>query len=331
MKKVLEHLFGHKHLDRASAKEVLLNLSQGKYNETQMAAFLSVYLMRSITLEELSGFREALLELCLRVDLEGYDAIDLCGTGGDAKNTFNISTLAVFVTAGAGGRVAKHGNYGVSSASGSSNVMEYFGYTFRNDAGRLRKEIETSGVCFLHAPLFHPALKNVAPVRKQLGVKTFFNVLGPMANPSFPPNQLVGVFSLELARLYHYLYQQTKRRFAIVHSLDGYDEVSLTGPVKVIRNAGEQVMQPADFGRTLVQASDLYGGATAETAAQIFKTVISGNGTPQQNSAVIANAALALECAGIYSSLPDCLAAAEESLLSGKAQRKFELLLNANR
>ena len=196
MKTILNRLFDHKHLDRETAREVLVNLSQGRYNESEMAAFLTVYLMRSITPDELTGFRDALLELCVPVDLSAYNTIDLCGTGGDAKNTFNISTLAVFVVAGAGGYVAKHGNYGVSSASGSSNVMEYFGYRFHNDEKKLQHEIESGGVCFLHAPLFHPALKNVAPVRHRLGVKTFFNMLGPMVNPARPKNQLAGVFSL---------------------------------------------------------------------------------------------------------------------------------------
>lgn len=330
MKQVLHQLFEHKQLDRATARDVLENMSQGKYNESEIAAFLTVYLMRSITLEELAGFRDALLGLCLPVNLGGYNTIDLCGTGGDAKHTFNISTLAVFVVAGAGGHVAKHGNYGISSASGSSNVMQYFGYAFHADESRLRKEMDASGVCFLHAPLFHPALKNVAPVRRQLGVKTFFNMLGPMVNPSLPPNQLVGVFSLELARLYTYLYQQTDKKFTIVHSLDGYDEVSLTSPVKVMRDSGEQVLSAADFLAKEVVAGDLYGGSTVESAAQIFKNVLDGNGTPGQNSVVIANAALALECVGISADLGQGLAAATESLLSGKAKQKFEQLLQAN-
>src|SRR3954470_4192756 len=232
MKEVLNHLFEHKPLDKQEAKKVLLSIAKGESNNSQISAFLTVYLMRSITVEELEGFREALLELCLRLDFSGYDTIDLCGTGGDAKNTFNISTLSSFVVAGAGIKVAKHGNYGVSSVSGSSNVMEHLGYKFTNDKSILEKQIAEVGICFMHAPLFHPAMKTVAPIRKELGVKTFFNMLGPLVNPSFPKYQSTGVFSLELARLYNYLLQQTTSSFIVLHSLDGYDEISLTGNFK---------------------------------------------------------------------------------------------------
>ena len=241
MKKVLNYLFEHKKLTRDEAKEVLVNIANAKYNDSEISAFLTVYLMRSITTEELMGFRDALLDLCLKVDLEDYEAIDLCGTGGDNKNTFNISTTASFVVAGAGYKVAKHGNYGVSSASGSSNLLEYFGYKFTNDTSRIKKEIEENNICFLHAPLFHSAMKNVGPVRKQLGVKTFFNMLGPMINPSFPKYQMVGVFSLELARVYNYIYQQTDKEYVIIHSLDGYDEISLTGDFKVLTKDSENI------------------------------------------------------------------------------------------
>ncbi|MGB5929213.1 MAG: anthranilate phosphoribosyltransferase, partial [Cyclobacteriaceae bacterium] len=230
MKKILNDLFDHKSLDKATAKRILINLAQGEYNQSQVAAFLTVYLMRSITVEELGGFREAMLELCIPLDLAQYDAIDLCGTGGDGKDTFNISTLSSFVVAGAGQPVAKHGNNGVSSICGSSNLLAHFGYEFTNDPEKIEKSMKQAGISFLHAPLFHPAMKNVAPIRRDLGVKTFFNMLGPMVNPSFPRKQLVGVFSLELARLYAYLYQQTDKEFVILHALDGYDEISLTGP-----------------------------------------------------------------------------------------------------
>ncbi|MCK5702641.1 MAG: anthranilate phosphoribosyltransferase, partial [Cyclobacteriaceae bacterium] len=229
MKEILNRLFEYKSLDRATAKEILSNLAQGKYNHSEMAAFLTVYLMRSITVDELAGFREAMLELCVPLNFEAYDAIDLCGTGGDGKDTFNISTLASFIVAGAGQNVAKHGNNSVSSVCGSSNVLAHFGYEFTNDPDILKKSLDECGICYMHAPLFHPAMKNVAPVRRELGVKTFFNMLGPMVNPSFPKKQLTGVFSLELARLYAYLFQQTDTEFMVVYSLDGYDEVSLTG------------------------------------------------------------------------------------------------------
>jgi len=225
MKEVLNRLIQHQTLSSSEAREILINIANGSYNTSQIASFLTVYMMRSVSVEELEGFRNALLELCLNVDLSAYNPIDLCGTGGDGKDTFNISTLASFVTAGAGVKVTKHGNYGVSSSCGSSNVLEFLGIKFSNDKDYLERAIDQVGICILHAPLFHPAMKNVAPIRRELGVKTFFNMLGPMVNPAFPPNQLVGVFNLELARLYSYLYQKTDKNYTIVHALDGYDEI----------------------------------------------------------------------------------------------------------
>ncbi len=248
MKEELEYLFEHKTLTKSKAKELLVNIAEGAYNASQLASFLTIYIMRSITVEELEGFRDALLELCLRIDLSDFDTIDLCGTGGDGKDTFNISTIASFVVAGAGIKVAKHGNYGVSSSCGSSNVIQHLGYKFTNDEEMLKRQIDSAGICFLHAPLFHPAMKNIAPIRKEMGVKTFFNMLGPMVNPSNPKNQLVGVFNLELARLYSYLYQTSDKRYVILHTLDGYDEISLTGDFKLISNDGEFLLSPEDLG-----------------------------------------------------------------------------------
>src|SRR6187455_2552919 len=241
MKEILQYLFEHKTLSREMAKEVLVNIGKGIYNEHEITAFMTVYLMRSITIDELQGFRDALLELCVPVDFSEYDTIDIVGTGGDGKNTFNISTLSCFIVAGTGQKVAKHGNYGASSISGASNVMEQVGYKFKSDTGILKKELDTANICFLHAPLFHPALKVVGPIRKNLGVRTFFNMLGPMVNPAFPKYQLVGVYNLEMARIYNYLLQQTNNHFTIIHGLDGYDEISLTGETKVITNEGEEV------------------------------------------------------------------------------------------
>ena len=236
MKVLLNRLINHESISANEAKQILISISKGDYNQAQIASFLTVYMMRSITVAELQGFRDALLELCIAVDLKDYNPIDLCGTGGDGKNTFNISTLSSFVTAGAGVAVAKHGNYGVSSACGSSNVLEAIGVTFSNDANHLKQAIETANICVLHAPMFHPAMKNVAPIRKALGIKTFFNMLGPMVNPSFPKHQMVGVFNLELLRLYNYLYQQTDKNYSIVHDLGGYDELSLTNNAKIASN-----------------------------------------------------------------------------------------------
>lgn len=325
MKAILNRLINHETISKEEAKNVLVNISNGSYNQSQIAAFLTVYMMRSITTEELEGFRDALLELCIRVDLDGYDTIDLCGTGGDGKDTFNISTLASFITAGAGVHVAKHGNYGVSSTCGSSNVMEYLGLTFTNDGGLLEKSIEKAGICFLHAPLFHPAMKNVAPIRRELGVKTFFNMLGPMVNPAFPKNQMVGVFNLELARMYGYLYQNTNKTYTILHALDGYDEISLTGATKAIRNQSEQMLTPDDFGVDLLKQSDIKGGDTIEASAKIFMDVLSGKGTIEQNNVVCANAGMAIATAkGLDPKSGFELA--KESLISGKGLASFHQL-----
>ena len=329
MKKILNHLFEHRKLSREQSRSVLTNIAQGAYNESQIAAFLTVYLMRSISVDELAGFREALLDLCIKVDLDGLPAIDLCGTGGDGKNTFNISTLASFVAAGAGAKVAKHGNYGVSSVCGSSNVMEHLGYTFKNDPSQLQKEINEAGICFLHAPLFHPAMKNVAPVRRALGVKTFFNMLGPLVNPAFPSAQCTGVFSLELGRIYRYLLQETDRKFAIIHTLGGYDEVSLTDRAAHFTNNDEGMLTPDKFGGSVAPEA-IYGGETVEDAARIFVDVLEGNGTESQNRVVIANAALALQTYGVAESLEDCIAAAEESLTSGQAMGVLKKLSSLN-
>jgi anthranilate phosphoribosyltransferase len=327
MKKILNFLFEHKTLTRTEAEEVMTNIAKGAYSDAEIAAFLTVFLMRSITVDELSGFRDALLNLCLKVDLSAFDIIDVCGTGGDNKDTFNISTLSAFVMAGAGAFVAKHGNYGVSSVSGSSNMMEYFGYKFSTNADKLKQELEKTGVCFMHAPLFNPAMKNVAPVRKALKIKTFINVLGPMINPAFPKKQFIGVFSLELARLYNYLYQQSGKHFIIVHSLDGYDEVSLTADVKMIINGAEQIMSPESLGFTRLEGRDLYGGNTVDEAASIFRSVLEEKGTMAQQLVVKANAALALHCYFPEKSLPECVNMAQESMESGRALEAFTKLI----
>ena len=318
MKTILNRLINHEMLSKEEAKNVLVNISNGNYNPSQIASFLTVYMMRSISIDELAGFREALLELCVRIDLSAYNTIDLCGTGGDGKDTFNISTLASFVAAGAGIKVAKHGNYGVSSISGSSNVMEKLGVKFSNDTDFLEKSIDQAGICILHAPLFHPAMKNVGPIRKELGVRTFFNMLGPMINPSFPKNQLVGVYNLELARKYAYLYQNTDVNFTILHSLGGYDEISLTCPAKTITAKMEGVLKPEDFGVRQLLESEIEGGKTIEESATMFMNIISGKGTEAQNNVVCANAAMAIATVNGGSPL-ESFQLAKESLLSGKA------------
>ena len=326
MKHILNKLINQESISSEEAKQILVNISKGDYNQSQIASFLTVFMMRSITIEELFGFRDALLELCIPVDLEAYNAVDLCGTGGDGKDTFNISTLASFVTAGAGVNVTKHGNYGVSSACGSSNVMEHLGIKFTSDKDVLKRSLDDAGICVLHAPLFHPAMKNVAPIRRELGVKTFFNMLGPMVNPAFPKNQMVGVFNLELQRLYGYLYQQTDKNYSIVHALDGYDEISLTGKTKVITNYAETLFSPEDIGVNQINQSAIFGGNTVEDAAKIFVNVISGNGTEAQNNVVCANAGLAIATSKQIKH-QEGFEIAKESLLSGKAKASLDKLI----
>src|SRR6476659_6939919 len=313
MKKILQYLFEHKTLPRDQAKDVLLNISKGTFNEAEITAFITVYLMRSITIEELQGFRDALLELYLRVDLDEVPVIDIVGTGGDGKNTFNISTLACFIVAGTGQKVAKHGNYGASSISGASNLMEQLGYKFKSYSIHLKKEIEEANICYMHAPMFHPALKAVGPIRKNLGLRTFFNMLGPMVNPASPAFQLVGVYNLEMARIYNYLLQQNSGAFTIIHSLDGYDEISLTNDTKVITNEGEYIKTPQQLGKRLVEPQDIYGGNTPEEAAKIFLKIIKGEGTWAQNAVVLANAAMALHCTGEYINYDEAYKRAVES------------------
>lgn len=328
MKKLLQHLFEHKTLSKQQAKEVMLNIAKSVYNDTEITAFITVYLMRSITIEELQGFRDGLLELAITVDLNGYEVMDIVGTGGDGKNTFNISTLACFIVAGAGKKVAKHGNYGATSVSGASNVMEHLGYKFKNNNDQLKNEIEKTNFCFLHAPLFHPALKAVAQIRKNIGFRTFFNMLGPMVNPAKPDFQLVGVYNLEMARIYNYLLQQTGKPFTIIHSLDGYDEISLTSETKVITSKGEKIISAEALGKRMVAPSDIQGGNSVDDAAKIFMKILKGSGSWSQNAVVLANAAMALQCTGGYFNYDESYAAAVESLESGKAYQQFEKLIS---
>jgi anthranilate phosphoribosyltransferase len=328
MKKILQILFEHKTLDRAGAKEVLLKIGKGDYNEHEITAFMTVYLMRSITIEELQGFCDALLELCVRVNMKGLELMDIVGTGGDGKNTFNISTLSCFIVAGAGQKIAKHGNYGASSISGASNVMEQLGYRLKNNQDSLTREVEVANICFLHAPLFHPALKIVGPIRKNLGVRTFFNMLGPMVNPAAPAFQLVGVYNLEMARIYNYLLQQSGKAFTIIHGLDGYDEISLTNDTKVITNKGESVKTPEQLGKRMVSAQDITGGNSVEEAAKIFTTILKGEGSWAQNAVVLANASMALYCTGAYADHDAAYHAAVESLESGKANNCLQRLIS---
>lgn len=327
MKKILQYLFEHKTLSREAAKDLLLSMSSGAYNDSELASLMTVFLMRSITIAELQGFRDALLELAVPIQLDTNDLLDIVGTGGDGKNTFNISTLSCFIVAGAGQKVAKHGNYGASTISGSSNVMEQLGYVFKNNEVELKKELDAANICFLHAPLFHPALKLVGPIRKNLGVRTFFNMLGPLVNPAKPAHQLIGVYSLEMARIYHYLLQEEGINYTIIHGLDGYDEISLTSDTKIFTAKGERIVSANELGKRIVFPEDLAGGDTVEASAAIFLKIIKGEGTMAQNAVVLANAAAALFATQKYSTYNNAYAAAVESLDSQKAYQVLQQLI----
>ncbi len=327
MKQVLEDLYRQRYLTKEESKDILKNFASGLYNLSQMASFLTVFQMRNITVEEMNGFREAMLELCIPVDFDGHNTVDMAGTGGDGKDTFNISTLASFIVAGAGAKVIKHGNYGVSSSCGSSNVLEYLGYTFSNNPDKLRKELDKTGFCFLHAPLFHPAMKNVAPVRKDLGVKTFFNMLGPLVNPGNPKNQLIGVFSHEVARLYNYIYQNLDKNYSIIHSMDGYDEISLTGDTRLESMEGSYMLKPEDLGFEKQEPEGIRGGNDVPSSAKIFINILEGKGTEAQNQVALANAAVALKTVFPEKNLEETLEMAKNSLHGKKALKVLNQLM----
>lgn len=327
MKEILSYLFGYHQLSSSQAEEILMEIAEGKFTTSEIASFLTVFNMRNISIEELDGFRNALLKMCIPVDLSDFNTIDLCGTGGDGKDTFNISTLTAFVVAGAGYKVAKHGNYGASSSCGSSNVMEYLGYQFHNNEKDLQRELDKVGITFLHAPLFNPAMKHVAPVRKALGLKTFFNMLGPLVNPSQPKNQMVGVFNLELARMYQYLFQQSDKNYTIVHTLEGYDEISLTGPFKLIQNKKEQIIEPTTLGFKKVMATELASSGDVKGTANMFLEVLKGEAPQAKMEVVLCNAAFAIQTMDTCLSFEDALEKAKESLLGGKALKVFKMLI----
>jgi anthranilate phosphoribosyltransferase len=327
MKALLNKLYNHERLSRSEAKQILKDIAAEKYNDAHLASFMTVFMMRSITADELSGFRDALKELSIKVDLSAYNAIDIVGTGGDGKDTFNISTLTSFIVAGTGQKVAKHGNYSVSSQSGSSDMLESFGYHFTNDETILRAHLEQANICFLHAPKFHPAMKAVGPTRKALALKTFFNMLGPLVNPSSPKNQMLGTFNLEIARLYHYILQDEDVNYGIIHGLDGYDEISLTSGFKLFTKNGEQIINPEDLGQKRIQQSALFGGNSVTDAAKIFKSILEGNGTKAQNNVVLTNAAYALKIVDETKSFENAFSEAKESLFGLKAKQKLEKLV----
>jgi anthranilate phosphoribosyltransferase len=328
---VFNRLYEHQYLSRDEAKQILTNMAEGKYNDSQIAAFITVYFMRSISVDEILGFRDALLDMRINVDeLRDYNPIDIVGTGGDGKNTFNISTAACLVTAGAGYKVVKHGNYGATSVSGASNVMEEHGVKFSKDLDVHKKSLDVTNIAYLHAPLFNPALKTVAPVRKALGVRTFFNILGPIVNPLMPKRQVLGVYDLQMARLYNYIYQESGNDFSIVHSLDGYDEISLTDTFKIINKFEENIYTPEKLGFTRISPTELYGGATPQEAARLFDSVLDGTSTEAQKNVVLINAATAIQTIEPQLDIYTCLDKARESLESGKAKDRFIKFLEIN-
>lgn len=323
MKQILNQLFNHQSLTKQQAAEVMTNIAAGKYNESQIAAFISVYIMRSIELDEVIGFRDALLSMAIPMDLSEFEPLDIVGTGGDGKNTFNISTCSCFAVAGAGYKVAKHGNYGATSVSGSSNVLEYFGAKFTTDMNVIKRSLEEAGFAYLHAPLCNPAMKNVAPVRKNLGVRTFFNVLGPLISPVKPQYQCLGVYNLKMMRLYNYIYQNLGCQYSIVYSLDGFDEISLTDTCKIVNNRGEFVYTPEELGFEKIKQSALWGGNAVDEAAHIFINVLENKSTQAQQNAVVINSAVAIQTRCPQKPMEQCKAEALESLESGMAKKAF--------
>ena len=327
MKNLLRDLYNHKIMSKEESKAALISLTDGSANSSQISSFLTVFLLRDITSEELDGFREAMIELSIDVDIDGHELIDLCGTGGDGKDTFNISTISSFVVAGSGIKVAKHGNYGVSSSCGSSNIISHLGHEFSNDISSLKYSLDKSNICFLHAPLFHPSLKNISPVRIELGVKTFFNMLGPMVNPIQPKSQLVGVFNSNIFRLYSHIYSKTNKSYCIVHSIDGYDEVSLTGSFKLFSNNQDLMLEPKDLGFNVIDSVKLSGGKNIKESSKIFLDILKNKGTSEQVDAVLANSGLAIYCAKKLNSIKDGIEIARESLESGKAYNCLKLFI----
>ena len=319
MKQILTRLVAGEKLTRAEMEQILVNITEQKYGNEQIAAFLMALNVRGITTDELLGLRDGILRTGTPVDLSPYKVLDIVGTGGDGKNTFNISTCACFVVAGAGYKVAKHGNYAATSVSGASNVIEEHGVKFTADRDRHIRNLEECGITYLHAQLFAHAMKFVGPVRKALQIPTCFNLLGPLVNPSRPSYQLLGTANLEQHRLYHSVCQQLKIGYTVVTSLDGYDEISLTSDFKVASNNLEKIFSPSDFDLPKVEPKEIFGGNNKADAVKIFDDVLSNTATPAQKNVVLVNAAFAIKSINADATVADCLAEAKESLESGRA------------
>ncbi|HBN46185.1 MAG TPA: anthranilate phosphoribosyltransferase [Prevotella sp.] len=328
---ILNRLLNHEELQREETKGLLVAITQGELNDAEIAALLTAIQMRGITVDELLGFRDGILATGVAVPLECDRYIDVVGTGGDRKNTFNISTTACFVIAGAGYKVAKHGNFSATSVSGASNVIKNHGVVFTDDIDKLNRSLNECGIVYLHAQLFAKAMKFVGAIRKALPFPTFFNLLGPIINPSKPQCQLLGVANLDQMRLYQQVYQRIGIDYGIVNSIDGYDEISLTGDFKVTTNDYERVFKPADLGFDVARPEELVGGATEEEAAQIFDNVLQGTALPAQKNIVLANAAFAIQVLERgKKSINECIDIARESLDSGKALSTFRHFVELN-
>ncbi len=331
MKKILNRLFDYKTLSRDEAGELFRNIVAGKYNEAQIASLITVFLMRNISLEELEGFRAALVEFSQPIQFEDNNYIDIVGTGGDGKDTFNISTCSSIVVAAAGYKVVKHGNYGSSSISGASNVIENHGITFTNNAEQHQRSLKECNFAYLHAPIFNSAMKEVAGVRKNLGIRNFFNMLGPTINPATPKYQLLGTYNLAMQRLYCYLFQRNNVDFAVVHSLDGYDEISLTSEFKVVTPSKERIYTPEELGFARVSQNELFGGDTTSAATQIFDSVLNGTASLAQQNCVIANAAFAINLVEPKMDVQDAIKCARNSIESGAARKCFTKFIELNK
>lgn len=328
---IFNRLLNHEELQREETKNLLVSITQGELNDHEIAALLTAIQMRGITVEELLGFRDGILETGVPVPLHCDRYIDVVGTGGDRKNTFNISTTACFVIAGAGYKVAKHGNFSATSVSGASNVIKNHGVMFTDDADKLNRSLDECGIVYLHAQLFAKAMKFVGAIRKALPFPTFFNLLGPIINPSKPQCQLLGVANLNQMRLYQQVYQRIGIDYGIVNSIDGYDEISLTSDFKVTTNDYERVFKPADLGFNIARPEELVGGATEEEAAQIFDAVLQGTALQAQKNIVMANAAFAIQVLEKgKKSIEECIDIARESLDSGKALSIFRRFVEIN-
>ncbi len=330
MKQILNKLFDYQSLTSDQASELFRGITQGKYSDAQIASLMTVYLMRNITLEELNGFRSAILEFRKPISFGTHDYIDIVGTGGDGKDTFNISSCSSIVVAASGYKVVKHGNYGATSISGASNVMEQHGVKFTNDQDILKRSFDECNFAYLHAPMFNSAMGAVAAVRRSFGVRSFFNMLGPLINPAEPKNQLLGVYNLAMQRLYCYILQSNDTNFAVVHSLDGYDEISLTSQFKVCTSKGEKIYNPEDLGFAKACQSDLFSGETVEQAAAIFDNVLAGTATAPQSDCVVVNSAYAINVMEPQKSIEECIDIARQTIQSGRAAECMKRFVELN-